>query len=171
MFATVVVLIPLMNGVYSSTHDRVCDNESHIKLSVIKGLQDNHRVKINRVHEIEKQLEEAEKEADKAKLKVTQVQALVNKTINDADKMAEKIENMTTPELMELEEQQICSEDAFVTDCCQVMYSEYHTSQYFHAKHKSKHIFYKHTKYIVFIHRDTNCNMYIIYMHHQLFAD
>ena len=120
VLATVVVLIPLINGVDSSTHDRVCDNESHVKLSVIKGLHDSHIIKANRIHEFEEQVKEAEKEVDKAKLKVAQIQALVNKTINDADKMSEKMENMSTPELMELEEQQICSEDAFVTDCCQV---------------------------------------------------
>ena len=31
-----------------------------------------------------------------------------------------QMDNITSPELEELEEQQICSDEMFVTDCCQV---------------------------------------------------
>ena len=114
MLATVVVLIPLINGVNSSTHDRVCDNESHIKLSILKGLQENRMVKANRMHEFEKEMEEAEKEVEKAKLKVSNLQALINKTKIDGDKLTEEVENMTIMGILELEEQQICPADIYI---------------------------------------------------------
>ena len=120
MVAAVVALMFVFRGVDTSQHNRVCDNESHVKLSILKGLHEHHVLKEARIHEFEKKVEGAEREVDKAKLEVVKMKELVNKTHNEADEVRTEMDNMTTPDLVELEELQICSEADFVTDCCQV---------------------------------------------------
>ena len=116
-----VAFVSIMRGVHTSQHNsRVCDNESHAKLSNLKGLRKLHILKEARIHEFEKEVEEAEREVDKAKLEVVKMQELVNRTYDEADELMTEINNMTTSGLGELEELQICSEENFVTDCCQV---------------------------------------------------
>ena len=112
-----------MKGVETSQHNRVCDNESHVKLSILKGLREQHVLKEARIHDFEKRVEEAQKEIDKAMTEVHKMQELVNKTHNEADNLTTEIENMTASGIGELEELQICSEADFVTDCCQVRHT------------------------------------------------
>ena len=51
---------------------------------------------------------------------MVKMQELVNQTHVEIDGLRAMIDNMTTSGLCELEELQICSEEDFVTDCCQV---------------------------------------------------
>ena len=117
IFAVMVTFVSIMRGVETSQHNRVCDNESHVKLSILKGLREQHELKEARIHEFERRMDEAIAEVT---TEVAKLQELVNKTHNEADEVMTEMENMTTPDLVELEELQICSEEDFVTDCCQV---------------------------------------------------
>ena len=124
MLAVLVAMLPIIMEVESSSNARVCDNESRVKLSVLHGLNKHHRMKEVRIHEFEREataaLEETERKAVEAQMEVAKLQERVNKTYNEAEELVMKMENTTSPELEELEEQQICSDDSFVVDCCQV---------------------------------------------------
>ena len=60
------------------------------------------------------------REVENAIAAMVKMQELVNQTHVEIDRLRAMIDNMTTSRLRELEELQICSEDDFVTDCCQV---------------------------------------------------
>ena len=124
LLAALVTVLPIIMEVESSSQSRVCDNESRVRLSVLHGLNKHHRMKEVRIQEFERKvtaaLEEAERKAVEAKMEVAKMQERVNKTYNEAEELMTKMDNMTSPELEELEELQICSDDSFVADCCQV---------------------------------------------------
>ena len=117
IFAVMVAFVSIMRGVETSQHNRVCDNESHVKLSILKGLRELHELKKARIHDFERRMDEAIAEVT---TEVAKLQELVNNTNAEADELRAKIGNMTASSIGEVEELQICLEEDFVTDCCQV---------------------------------------------------
>ena len=120
--ALAATLLYIMRGAEAS---RVCDNESRVKLSMVHGLHEHHKRKEVRILEFERELDEATNEAKRkvveAESSVVKMQGQVNKTRDEAEEIMTQMDNITSPELEELEEQQICSDELFVTDCCQVI--------------------------------------------------
>ena len=102
-----VTLVSIMREVETSQHNRVCDNESHVKLSILKGLHKLHILKEARIYKFEVKIGDAKKEIDT-------MQELLNRTYDEADELMTEINNMTASGLGELEELQICSEEDFV---------------------------------------------------------
>ena len=122
-----VILFAVLVGTVSaavSNYNRVCDNESKVKLSMFHGLHEHHKRKEVRLLEFERKVDEASNEAKRkaaeAETVVVKMQDLVNNTRYEAEELMTQMDNITSPELEELEEQQICSDGMFVTDCCQV---------------------------------------------------
>ena len=116
-----------LREVDTSQSNEVCDNESHVKLSILNGLREQYVLKKARVCDLETRANETKKEVEDAKIMhnnaitaMIKMQELVNQTYVEIDRLRAKIDNMTTSGLRELEELQICSEEDFVTDCCQV---------------------------------------------------
>ena len=91
----------------------VCDNETRVNISIIHGLHHRHVLKEITINKFEREVNETE-------VLVAKMQARINYTRNEAMELLLRIKNMTTPELEELAELQICSEEEFVNDCCQV---------------------------------------------------
>ena len=117
IFAVMVAFVSIMRGVETSQHNRVCDNESHVKLSILKGLREQHDLKEDRIHDFKRRMDEAIEEVT---AEVGKLQELVNNTNVQADELMTKINNMTASGIGEVEELRICPEEDFVTDCCQV---------------------------------------------------
>ena len=69
---------------------------------------------------LKKSVEEAKKEVDRANMELEKMQTLMNKTHNDAEELELEMENMTSSHIGDIENQQICSQEEFVTECCQV---------------------------------------------------
>ena len=122
LLAAVVALMSRLREVDTSTSksNEVCDNESHVKLSILNGLRKQYFLKKARVCDLETRANETKKEVENAIAAMVKMQELVNQTHVEIDRLRAMIDNMTTSRLRELEELQICSEDDFVTDCCQV---------------------------------------------------
>ena len=122
LLAAVVALMSRLREVDTSTSksNEVCDNESHVKLSILNGLREQYVLKKARVCDFETRANETKKEVENAIAAMVKMQELVNQTHVEIDRLRAMIDNMTTSGLRELEELQICSEEDFVTDCCQV---------------------------------------------------
>ena len=98
----------------------VCDNDSHVKLSVLNGLREHHVMKEIRVHELKIEVDESQNKLNEAESAMLKMKRKINTTRDEADQIKTMMENMTTPQLEQLEELQICSEAGFVADCCEV---------------------------------------------------
>ena len=122
VLAALAATLYIMRGAEAS---RVCDSESKVKLSMVHGLHEHHKKKEVRILEFERELDEATNEAKRkvveAESSVVKMQGQLNGTRNEAEEIMTQMDNITSPELQELEEQQICSDELFVTDCCQVI--------------------------------------------------
>ena len=122
VLAALAATLYIMRGAEAS---RVCDNESRVKLSMLHGLHEQHKMKEVRILEFERELDEVTNEAKRkvfeAESSVVKIQGQVNKTRDEAEEIMTQMDNITSPELEELEEEQICSNELFVTDCCQVI--------------------------------------------------
>ena len=116
--ALAVTLLYIMRGAEAS---RVCDNESRVKLSMVHGLHEHHKRKEVRIVEFDEATNEVKRKLVEAESAVVKMQGQVNETRNEAEEIMARMDNITSPELEELEEQQICSDELFVTDCCQVI--------------------------------------------------
>ena len=109
----------MIDGNATPTH-RVCANESRVELSILNGLRHRRMLKDRRRNEFEKEVAQASSKVAQAEEELATMQAHLNSTCEEAEEIVTKVENMTTPELMELVEQQICAEDEYPTDCCHV---------------------------------------------------
>ena len=116
----VVAIISITSGAESSQDDRVCDDESRVKLSILNGLRQEHVMKENRVHQFKKAIDEEKIKVAEAEKSLERMRKVANTTHNQARELLKILDNMTTTELEELEQDQICSEDGFLADCCQV---------------------------------------------------
>ena len=96
----------------SSQLDRACDDESRVDLFLLNRLRQQHAIKDNEINKLVRALSEAE-------TTVTALQTRLNTTRNEASDLLERIDNITTAELTELEGLQICS-NVTPRDCCQV---------------------------------------------------
>ena len=114
------VLLLLINEVEMSPNQMVCDSDSRVKLSVLNGLHKQHVMKEIRVYELEREVDEAQHKINEAELEMLKMKRKINTTRDEADGIKTSMENMTTPELQQLEYLEICSEDGFVADCCEV---------------------------------------------------
>ena len=114
------VLLFLIKGAEMSPNQMVCDSDSRVKLSVLNGLREQHVLKEIRVHELEREVDEARKQINDAEVELGKMQRKINTTLEEAEGIEKSMANMTTPELEQLEELEICSEAGFVADCCQV---------------------------------------------------
>ena len=115
-----VLLLLLINEVEMSPNQMVCDSDSRVKLSVLNGLRKQHVMKEIRVYELEGEVDEAQNKINEAELEMLKMKRKINTTRDEADGIQKSMENMTTPELQQLENLEICSEDGFVADCCEV---------------------------------------------------
>ena len=116
--ALAATLLYIMRGAEAS---RACDNESRVKLSMVHGLHEHHKRKEVRIVEFDEATNEVKRKLVEAESAVVKMQGQVNKTRDEAEEIMARMDNITSPELEELEEQQICSDELFVTDCCQVI--------------------------------------------------
>jgi TolA-binding protein len=125
VLAALAATLYIMRGAEASNNNRVCDNESRVKLSMLHGLHEQHKMKEVRILEFEREVDEVTNEAKRkvfeAESSVVKMQGQVNETRDEAEEIMTQMDNITSPELEELEEQQICSDELFVTDCCQVI--------------------------------------------------
>ena len=108
LFIAVVVLAETE----SSQLDRACDDQSRVDLFLLNRLRQQHAIKDNEINKLVRALSEAE-------TTVTALQTRLNTTRNEASDLLERIDNITTAELTELEGLQICS-NVTPRDCCQV---------------------------------------------------
>ena len=115
-------LLFLLKEVEMSPNQIVCDSDSHVKLSVLNGLREHHRMKEIRVHELKTEVDEAQNKINETESAMLKMKRKINVTRDETDEIKTSMENMTTPELEQLEELEICSEDGFVADCCEVNY-------------------------------------------------
>ena len=115
-------LLFLLKEVEMSPNQIVCDSDSRVKLSVLNGLREHHVMKEIQVHELKTEVDEAQNKINEAESAMLKIKRKINTTRDEADQIKTWMENMTTPELEQLEELEICSEDGFVADCCEVNY-------------------------------------------------
>ena len=115
-----VAIISTTSAAESSQDDRVCDDESRVKLSILNGLRQEHVMKENRVHQFKKAIDEEKTKVAEAEKSLQRMKKAANTTYNQAQELLKIMDNMTTTELQQLEQDQICSEDGFLADCCQV---------------------------------------------------
>ena len=118
VLAALAATLYIMRGAEAS---RVCDTESRVKLSMLHGLHEHHKKKEVRILEFDEATNEAKRKLVEAESAVVKMQGQVNETRDEAEEIMARMDNITSPELEELEEQQICSDELFVTDCCQVI--------------------------------------------------
>ena len=105
MFITIVA----SGLVQTSQSEQVCDAESQVKLSMLAGLRQNHRMKVLEGFELMTQLYETEETLHK-------LERILNTTQVQAEELDILIENMT---MKDLEDSYAC-ENGVPTDCCQV---------------------------------------------------
>ena len=116
------VLLFLIKEAEMSPNELVCDNNARVKLSVLNGLREHHTMKEIRVHELEREAEEAQDKIREAEMALVEIRTQIDTTREEAEDIKTLVKNTTTPELEEIEELEICSEDGFVADCCQVKF-------------------------------------------------
>ena len=122
-----VLLLLLINEVEMSPNQMVCDSDSRVKLSVLNGLRKQHVMKEIRVYELEGEVDEAQNKINETELEMLKMKRKINTTRDEADEIQKSMENMTTPELQQLENLEICSEHGFVADCCEVTHLKLYT--------------------------------------------
>ena len=120
LLISMMAMLSLTIAAESSQSERVCDNESRVKLSIVKGLRRQHVMKESRMHDFERDVDEAKGQVKKAEMELKNMQGKVNTTRYEIDEIMSEVNITMTPELTALEELQICSEDDYLSDCCQV---------------------------------------------------
>ena len=123
------VLLFLIKEAEMSPNLLVCDNDARVKLSVLNGLREQHVLKEIRIRELEKEVDNTQDKMDEIKLAVVKMQRKINATHKEADGIETSMANMTTPELEQIEKLEICSEDGFVADCCEVKHYLHETDK------------------------------------------
>ena len=112
LLAVFVVTLTTIRGTEESEHNKVCDDESEAQLFILNGLRQRHAIKEIQINNLVRNINEAE-------ISLTELQTRLNSTRNEANELLGQINNVTTPQVAELEGLKICSDEIF-TDCCQV---------------------------------------------------
>ena len=104
LFTLLLVTSFPSEGVEASQQN-VCDAEAQVKLSMIAGLRRTHTMKLKDSRELKTVVEDLER--------------TLNIMLNETAKLETLMQNITTPELDELEASHTC-EGGIARDCCQV---------------------------------------------------